>query len=79
MISYLLGSDLQMTSSMVCDSNTASLDYQEQKTFFSSHPSSWRIVLKDNLVESSEPENLYSLAIVYRDAEPRVQKHVEDK
>lgn len=57
-----------MTSSMVCDSNTASLDYQEQKTFSSSHPSSWRNVLKDSLVEWFEPENLYLSAI---DAEHR--------
>ncbi len=52
-----------MTSSMVCDSNTASLDYQEQKTFSSNHPSSWRNVLKDILVEWFEPENLYLSAI----------------
>lgn len=57
-----------MTSSMVCDSNTACLDYQEQKTFSSSHPSSWRNVLKDSLVEWFEPENLYLSAI---DAEHR--------
>jgi hypothetical protein len=52
-----------MTSSTVCDSNTASLDYQEQKTFSSNHPSSWRNVLKDILVEWFEPENLYLSAI----------------
>jgi hypothetical protein len=63
-----------MASSMVCDSNTASLDYQEQKTFFSNHPSSWRIVLKDILVELFEPENLYSSAIEMQNKETLKEK-----
>ena len=51
----------------VCDSNTAFHGYQEQKTFFSSHPLSLRNALRDNLVEWFEPETFLTALDVYRD------------
>lgn len=51
-----IAGDLHVTRSMVCDSSTTFLDYQEQNTFFSSHLLNWRIVLKDILVEWFEPK-----------------------
>lgn len=47
-----------MVCCSVCDSNIAFLGYQEQKTFFSSHLSGLRSVLRGNLVGWFEPEIL---------------------
>ena len=46
---------------MDCDSSTTFLDCQQQNTFFSSHLSNWRTVLKDILVEWFEPKILQAM------------------
>lgn len=59
---HLPSNNLQMSSWKVCDNNTASLDYQEQKTFFSNHLSNLRNALINILVEWFEPEQNIALA-----------------